>query len=445
MALVNYSDTSSSSDEEGKHTGVFERYSPPYASVAHDGSRSCARPALDAPHQLAKHSPVIRRPGAGRVPHSAGSARNREPSPSECAPAPRRSASPVSTVRSVPDMLESIESSSFSPNRGEPSQEEPRCAVAMRACDVCVTSGPTSKLEPKPKLKPKSNPEPEATPKRTLPSYASLRSTSSAHVPRHQRMQRAFVFLQLPPTPALDQAISQAAQVTDQEEWRDRWVPPVHWLLSHRHHISLTRPFSVQRGEAGQVHKAVEQMSWGMDVPLLEFSAIEHFFDDWHHLAFIAARVRRSSQDQLTLLADSVHARLAAVLAVTPLPYYTDSRFHCSFLSALVQSDFTPTKEQEQESWTAGTPYDRARDALSNAELLSRRGRKVDPAQGIYTGTLPPPPGVAFDQPELVARRAQAHVGTALRDVGPVRPAALCLRLGREIFCFPLRPREACE
>lgn len=178
----------------------------------------------------------------------------------------------------------------------------------------------------------------------------------------------------------------------------------------------------------------IEHLAGQMDRFDVHFDAFSYFFDDWDHMAYIAAGVDGRTREHLVTLANLVHMGLAKLLSVTPEPYYADNRFHLSILSALLESG----QAGAGPSWTGGTSFDRSLHQLSNAELLLRKGPKADLSEGLYHGTMPPLPGVPHDQPAQVACAAQIRAGPALCALPPIRPAALCLRLGRQFFAFPL-------
>lgn len=299
---------------------------------------------------------------------------------------------------------------------------------------------------------------------RPLPSLNDLCVSSTINVPSAQRMQRAFIYLELPVCASLDRVLSQAARVTD---WGDAacclWTPPVHWLLCQRHHISLTRPFSVPAMDESLLPARIAAFARGVSCFPLKFASFDCLTDDSDRLVYIAAAVDDRSRSDLAALAQTVHQELVSLLSVRPEAYYSDNRFHVSFLAALLKpsspapslspstiTGASATTDQGKSTsmstgtlnelpWQGGTPFDRSQTQLCNAELLLRKTKCLDASQGLYRGTMPPPPGVSRDQPAVVVEAAEETAGTALRALPPVRPASLCLRLGRQFFTFPLR------
>lgn len=183
--------------------------------------------------------------------------------------------------------------------------------------------------------------------------------------------------------------------------------------------------------------RLIEHLAGHVDRFDVQFEAFQYFFDDGDHMAYVAASVDGQTREHLINVANLVHVELVKLLSVTPEPYYADSRFHVSILSALLESP----QAGAEGLWTGGTSFDRSLYPLSNADLLLRKGPKADLSEGLYNGTMPPLPGVPHEQPAQVARVAQARTGPALRTLPPIQPAALCLRLGRQFFVFPLSNR----
>lgn len=285
------------------------------------------------------------------------------------------------------------------------------------------------------------------TPAQVQLPYYSLRPTASRKTAVPQRAQSAFVYLEFSPHADMDGVFSSAASVTDdREEWFSSWVPTAHWLLKQQHHMSVTRVFWAQRRELSPILGVLNSVTQLMQAPHLQFKGFDALTDERHRILYLVALVTDQCQAPIVQLSQGLEQRLVKELSMPPPPYFEDKKYHVSILSARLDystqgpNQVSVASEQTQASspFREARAFDRGPQPISNANLLLRQSTQATTHSGPTDGLLPPYPGVPPDQSQVV-RAAELRAGQALRSLDVIRPAALCLRLGRRFFRFPFR------
>lgn len=264
--------------------------------------------------------------------------------------------------------------------------------------------------------------------------YYSFRPLATTRAAVPQKAQTSFVYLNFDPHAQLDQVLSGAGSVTDTPEHQAYWTPAPHWILAQRHHVSLSRLFKAHDREAPELIRELTALAASNDPPQLKLSGFESFHDANKYIAYLVTLVNPEYKAGLLNLSNQVQQVLSRSVTMPPQPYFSEHEsYHMSVLAARIASS------QSKDRQDPRIFFDRSLFALSNADLLLRRHPRLYDPQAKKEGMLPPPPGVADDQPQAIVQVAEAKSGEALRALPTLRPASLALRIGRKMYNFPFR------